>query len=93
MLPHEYPPYLTVYSYFCKWRDDGSWKRIHGHLVEWVRVDANRHSSPTAARLDCQSVPTAVRVHQTVGYDAAKKIKGRKRFTRVDTMGLLIAVQ
>ncbi|MEW6499470.1 MAG: IS5 family transposase, partial [Cyanobacteriota bacterium] len=93
LLPKEYPPYSTVYYYFRKWRDDGSWKRIHDHLVEWVRVDANRNSTPTAASLDSQTVPTAVMVHQAVGYDGGKKIKGRKRFTLVDTLGLLIAVR
>jgi len=76
VLPNEYPPYSTVYYYFSKWRDDGSWKRIHDHLVEWVRVDANRNTNPTAASLDSQTVPTAVMVHQAVGYDGGKKIKG-----------------
>ncbi len=93
LLPNDYPPYSTVYYYFRKWRDDGTWKRIHDHLVQWVRVDANRESSPTAASLDSQTVSTAVMVHQAVGYDGGKKIKGRKRFTLVDTLGLLIAVQ
>lgn len=93
LLPKEYPPSTTVYYYFRKWRNDGSWKRIHDHLVAWVRVDANRHSSPTAASLDSQTVPTAVMVHQAGGYDGGKKIKGRKRFTLVDTLGLLIAVR
>lgn len=93
LLPNEYPPHSTVYYYFRKWRNDGSWKRIHDHLVQWARVDANRHSSPTAASLDSQTVPTAVMVHQAVGYDGGKKIKGRKRFTLVDTLGLLIVVQ
>jgi putative transposase len=61
--------------------------------LSWVRVDANRNSTPTAASLDSQSVPTAVMVHQAVGYDGGKKIKGRKRFTLVDTLGLLIVVR
>ena len=90
MLPNDYPPYSTVYYYFRKWRDDGSWKRIHDHLVQWVRVDANRNSNPTAASLDSQTVPTSVMVYQAVGYDGGKKIKGRKCFTLVDTLGLLI---
>lgn len=93
LLPKQYPPYSTVYYYFRKWRDDGSWKRIHDHLSEWVRLDDNREPSPSAASLDSQSVPTAVMVDAAVGYDAAKKIKGRKRFTLVDTLGLLIAVR
>lgn len=93
LLPHDYPPYSTVYYYFRKWRIDGSWKRIHDHLVQWVRVSEDRFPSPSAASLDSQTVATAVMVHQDVGYDAGKKTKGRKRFTLVDTLGLLIAVQ
>jgi transposase len=93
LLPHDYPPYSTVYYYFRKWRNDGSWKRIHDHLVQWVRVDQDREFSPSAASLDSQSVPTAVMIHEAVGYDAGKKIKGRKRFTLVDTLGLLISVK
>lgn len=93
LLPHDYPPSSTVYYYFRKWRNDGSWKRIHDHLVQWVRVDQDRESSPSAASLDSQSVPTAVMIHESVGYDAGKKIKGRKRFTLVDTLGLLISVK
>jgi transposase len=67
LLPKEYPPYSTVYYYFRKWRDDGTWKRIHDHLMQWVRVDANREASPTAASLDSQTVASAVMVHQAVG--------------------------
>ena len=71
----------------------GSWKRTHDHLALWVRVSENREPSPCAASLDSQSVPTAVMVDEAVGYDAGKHIKGRKRFTLVDTLGLLIAMQ
>lgn len=93
LLPKEYPPYSTVYYYFAKWRDNGCWKQIHDHLMQWVRVAEDRHPSPSAASMDSQTVPTAVMVHQAVGYDAGKKTKGRKRFTLVDILGLLIAVQ
>ena len=93
LLPKQYPPYSTVYYYFRKWRDHGSWKRMHDQLVQWVRVDENRDPSPSAASMDSQTVPSAVMVHKAVGYDAGKKIKGRKRFTLVDTLGLLIAVR
>jgi putative transposase len=92
-LPKHYPPYSTVYYYFRKWRDDGSWKRIHDHLVQWVRVSENRDSTASAASLDSQTVPSAVMVNEAVGYDSGKKLKGRKRFTLVDTLGLLIAVR
>lgn len=93
LLPKEYPPYSTVYYYFRKWRDDGTWKRVHDYLVQWVRVIENRDSSPSAASMDSQTVPTSVMVNQSVGYDAGKKIKGRKRFTLVDTLGLLMMVR
>ncbi len=93
LLPKEYPPYSTVYYYFRQWRDDGTWKRIHDKLVQWVRVMEERQASPSAGALDSQSVPTAVMVNQSVGYDGAKQIKGRKRFTLVDTFGLLISVK
>ncbi|HEY9825479.1 MAG TPA: IS5 family transposase [Stenomitos sp.] len=92
LLPKTYPPYSTVYYYFRQWRDDGNWKRIHDALFEQVRLAARRHPSPSAASLDSQSIPTAVMVHEAVGYDGAKQIKGRKRFTLVDTLGLLMAV-
>lgn len=50
LLPFRYPPYSTVYYYFRKWRNDGSWKRIHDYLMQWVRVSENRDPSPSAAR-------------------------------------------
>jgi putative transposase len=92
LLPKDLPPYSTVYYYFRQWRDDGTWQRVHDHLVQWVRVLEDHPSTPSAASLDAQSVPTAVMVNESVGYDAAKKIKGRKRFTLVDTFGLLLSV-
>jgi transposase len=85
LMPKEYPPYSTVYYYFRKWRKDGSWKQIHDRLVEWVRISEDRESNPSAASIDSQTVPTAVMVSDSVGYDAGKKTKGRKRFTMVDT--------
>lgn len=93
LLPNDFPPYSTVYYYFRQWRKDGTWKRVHDHIVEWVRVVDERSKTPSAGALDSQSVPSAVMVAQSVGYDAGKKIKGRKRFTLVDTLGLLIAVK
>jgi putative transposase len=93
LLPKDYPPYSTVYYYFRQWRDDGNWKRIHDALFEQVRRTAGRDLSPSAASMDSQSVPSSVMVQDAVGYDAAKKIKGRKRFTLVDTLGLLMAIQ
>jgi putative transposase len=93
LMPKEYPPHSTVYYYFAKWRDDGTWKQIHDRLVQWVRVMEGRESSPSAGSMDSQTVPTAVMVNRDVGFDAGKKLKGRKRFTLVDTIGLLIGLQ
>jgi putative transposase len=92
-LPHDYPPYGTVYDYFRKWKKDGTWIKIHDHLRDWVRMLENRHESASAGIIDSQSVKTATMINQEVGYDAGKQIKGRKRFTLVDTLGLLIAVK
>jgi len=91
MLPHDYPPWQTVYHYFRQWRQDGTWKRIHDTLRRQVRRQAGRNEEPSAAILDSQSVKTTER-GGTRGYDAAKKVNGRKRHLLVDTLGLLLAV-
>jgi transposase len=93
LMPKEYPPSSTVYYYFSKWRKDGTWKQVHDRLVEWVRVSKDRDSSPSVASIDSQTVPTAVMVSDSVGDDAGKKTKGRKRLTMVDTLGLLLMVK
>ena len=91
-LPHDYPPKGTVYHYFRRWRLDGTWSKIHEQLRNWLRASYDRHPSPSVGIIDSQSVKTATMIHKEVGYDAHKNIKGRKRFTLVDTFGLLIAV-
>ncbi len=58
LLPHEFPPWQTVYHYFRIWRDDGSWERINAALRERVRVRAGRDPQPSGAILDSQSVKT-----------------------------------
>jgi len=82
----------TVYTYFRNWRKDGTWVRIHDTLRDWVRVEQGRQPSPSEAIIDSQSVKSAAGVSQSVGYDAGKQIKGRKRFMTVDTMGLVLRV-
>ena len=57
-LPHEYPPWQTVYDYFRRWRDDGTWERIAATLRERVRVKLGREPTPSAAIIDSQSVKT-----------------------------------
>jgi len=92
-LPREYPPWETVYGYFRRWREGGLWRRINDRLRSLVRQAAGRESQPSAAILDSQSVKTTGRGGPARGFDAGKKVSGRKRHLLVDVMGLvLIAV-
>ncbi len=91
LLPGDLPPWQTVHYYFLRWRDDGTWQRIHDTLRGEVRAAAGRHREPSAAVLDSQSVKTAG-PGEAIGYDAGKKVKGRKRHLLVDMLGLLLVV-
>lgn len=91
MLPREYPKWKSVYHYFWQWRNDGTWQRIHDTLRAQVRQKSGRHKHPTAGCMDRQSVKSSF-MPGLRGYDAGKKVNGRKRHALVDTMGLLLAV-
>lgn len=91
-LPGDFPHWQTVYTYFRNWRTDGTWLQIHDRLRVWTRVINDREPSPSEAIVDSQSVKSAAMVSQSVGYDAGKKVKGRKRFLTVDTLGLVLRV-
>jgi transposase len=92
-LPVGFPPWKTVYGFFTRWRDDGTWQRVHDVLRDQVRLREGRGVLPTAAVIDSQSVKAAETVAAARrGYDAGKKINGIKRHVAVDTLGLLLVV-
>lgn len=91
MLPADFPNWSTAYGVFWKWRNDGTWEKVHDALREKTRRAAGKKSTPTAAIIDSQSIRTAEGGDQR-GYDAGKKITGRKRHLAVDTLGLVLAV-
>jgi putative transposase len=90
-LPHDFPPWKTVYNYFEAWKDDGTWDQFLTALRLRVRRAAGRNPTPRVACIDSQSVKTAAGGEE-VGTDGGKKVRGRKRHLVVDTMGLLLAV-
>lgn len=91
LLPHDFPNWKTVYGVFRDWRNDGTWEKIHDSLRDQLRRREGRKPSPSAAIIDSQTVKTT-EVGGERGYDAGKKINGRKRHIIVDTLGLILAV-
>jgi putative transposase len=90
-LPHDFPPWKTVYNYFDAWKRDGTWDRIIDILRVRLRKAAGRPLWPRVACIDSQSVKTAGGGNE-VGTDGGKKVRGRKRHIVVDTLGVLLAV-
>jgi len=89
-LPGEYPPWQTVYWYYQKWVNDGTWDNINRSLVAHNRSDNDRNFQPTVAIIDSQSSKNSSTCTESVGIDGGKLIKGRKRFYITDTLGNLL---
>jgi transposase len=99
MLPKDLPPWRTVYGYFAQWRDDGTLDLVHDTLREELRATKekkgrkSRNPTPSGGVIDSQSLRGADTVSKaTRGYDAGKKVNGRKRHIVTDTLGLLLIV-
>jgi transposase len=86
LLPSDLPPWGTIYRWFAKFRDEARFEKINHALVMLDRERIGRHASPTGAIIDSQSVKTT-EAGGPRGYDAGKKINGRKRHALVDTDG------
>src|SRR5918912_1221718 len=90
LLPHDFPPWKTVYHYFRSWRLDGTWEKMHAAVRKRVRVRLKRNPQPTAGIADSQSVKSTGVGGEERGYDGGKKVKGRKRHLLVDTEGFVL---
>ncbi|NKI44629.1 IS5 family transposase [Streptomyces physcomitrii] len=89
MVPRDLAPWDAAYRWFRLWSADGTWDRLHDALRDRVRIADGRDPQPSAAVLDSQSA----RSHQggeAIGYDAGKRVRGRKRHILVDTCGLVL---
>ena len=90
-LPHDLPNRSTVYSYFRKWTEDGTWEAVTDALRALVRLDAGKDADPSVGIIDSQSVKVAA-IPGERGFDAGKLVNGRKRSVIVDTLGLVLRV-
>src|SRR5215218_10326907 len=89
--PPAFPPWPTVYGYMRAFLRDGVWESMRHHFVVMLREGAGREASPSATIIDTQSAKTTESGGPR-GWDAAKRLKGRKRHVAVDTDGLLLGV-
>jgi transposase len=92
-MPADFPPWQTAYDVLDRWQESGATEAMHGELRRQCRIAAGRTPGPSAAIIDSQSVKAAETVGKhSRGFDAGKKINGRKRHIAVDTIGLLLTV-
>jgi putative transposase len=92
LLPHDFPPWSTVYYHFRRFRLSGLWSLILKVLRAAARKRVGKDPQPTAVIIDSQSVKTVEESAYPSGYDAHKNLKGRKRHLLVDTLGLPLSV-
>jgi len=90
-LPKDYPNHNSVYYHYRKWCLDGTWQRLNTALRQLDRRHRGRTEDPSAGVIDSQSVKTTEAGGER-GYDAGKKVNGRKRHIVVDTVGNLLEV-
>ena len=93
MLPRDFSPRSTVYGYFREWIAAGVWAHVHDVLYRQTRDLEGREESPSAAIIDSQSVKTSANAREMVGFDAGKRVKGRKRHLVTDMLGLMLRVE
>jgi len=91
-LPKDFPPHDTVYYYFKTWRDQGLFELLNMEMSGDFRQRKGRERSPSAGIIDSQSSKSVAISHENTGFDAGKKVKGRKKHIIVDTLGLLLVV-
>jgi transposase len=89
LVPHDLAPWDAAYRWFRAWSADGTWRQVHQVLRQRVREVEGRDAQPTAAVLDSQSAKSA-EGGEVIGYDAGKRVRGRKRHLLVDTNGLVL---
>ena len=92
MLPHDFPHWSAVYYYFKKWKNNGLFEEELDALNERERRLSKNKLEPSVGIIDSQSVKVAHICAQDVGFDAGKRIKGRKRHIITDTIGCLLLV-
>ena len=98
-LPHDFPPWKQVFEYYRTWRNRGTIEKLHNALRDQVRGrtpyanGTSRTAAPRVCILDSQSTKGSEECEEERGYDAGKKVKGRKRHLVVDALGLLLAIQ